>query len=85
MNQLRIKISLLFNLELAKNTILSCFFYFFLIIDSYFLISTIIAQIFNPIIELVNPIEIPITEVKAEMATHGVISEPKIRNRKCSM
>ena len=82
MNQLRIKISLLFSLELAKNTILSCFFYFFLIIDSYFLISTIIAQIFNPIIELVIPIEIPIKEVKAEMATHRVIVEPKIR--KCS-
>ena len=85
MNQLRIKISLLFNLELAKNIILSCFFYFFLIIDSYFLISTIIAQIFNPIIELVIPIEIPIKEVKAEMATHRVIEEPKIRKRKCSM
>ena len=51
------------------------FFFFFLIIDLYFLISTVIAQIFNPIAELVIPIRIPTTEAKAEMKIHPVIVE----------
>ena len=38
---------MLFNLDFAKNTILSRFFFFFLIIDLYFLIPTAISQIFN--------------------------------------
>ena len=49
---------MLFNLAYANNTILSCFFFFFLTIDLYFLIPAAIAQIFNPIVELVIPIEI---------------------------
>ena len=56
-------------------TILSCFFLFCFI----FLIATAIAQIFNPIAELVIPIRIPTKEAKAEMETHLVIVEPKIR------
>ena len=83
MNQdFKIKTSMLFNLNFAHNTILSCFF-FFLIIDLYFSIPAVIAQIFNPIAELVIPIGIPTKEAKAEMETHPVIVEAKIR--KCSI
>ena len=49
---------MLFNLDLAKNTILSCFFFSFLIMDLYFLIPEAIAQIFNPMEELVISIGI---------------------------
>ena len=66
---------MLFNLDFANKTILSCFFFFFLIIDFYFLIPAVIAQIFNPIAELVIPIGIPTKEAKAEMETHPVIAE----------
>ena len=47
---------MLFNLDFISSTILSCFFFFFLIIVLYFLIPGAIAQIFNPIAELVIPI-----------------------------
>ena len=51
---------MLFNLYFASNTILSCFFFFlFLIIDLYFLIPAVIAQIFNPVAELVISIGMP--------------------------
>ena len=59
------------------------YFFFFLIIDLYFLIPAAIAQIFNPIAELVIPIGIPIKEAKAESEMHPVIVEAKIR--KCSI
>ena len=62
---------MLFNLDFANNTILSCFF-FFLIIDLYFLIPAVTAQNFNPTAELVFPIGIPTKEEKAEMETHPV-------------
>ena len=58
-------------------------FYFFLIIDLCFLIPAVIAQIFNPIAELVISIGIPTKETKAEIEMHPVISENKIR--KCSV
>ena len=74
---------MLFNLDFASNTILSCFFFFFLIIDLYFLIPTVIAQIFNPIEELVIPIGIPTKEAKAEIETQPVIVQAK--TRKCSI
>ena len=80
---LEIKISMLFNFDLANNTISSCFFFFFLIIDLYFLIPAVIAQIFNPIAKLVIPIEIPTKEAKEEMETHPVIVEATIRT--CSI
>ena len=54
-------------------------FFFFLIIDLYYLIPAVIAQIFNPIAELVIPIGMPIKEAKAEMETHPVTVEAKIR------
>ena len=58
---------MLFNLDFANNTILSCFFFFFLIIDLYFLIPAVIVQIFNPTAELLIPIEKPIKETKTEI------------------
>ena len=72
---------MLFNLDFANNTILSCFF--FLIIDLYFLIPAAIAQIFNPIAELVILIGIPSKEAKAEIEILPVIAETK--TRKCSI
>ena len=76
MKDLEIKTSILFNLDFASNTILSCFFFFFfLFIDLYFLILVVIAQIVNPIAELVIPIGIPTEEAKAEMETHPIIVE----------
>ena len=74
---------MLFNLDFANNTILSCFFFFFLTIDLYFIIPAAIAQIYNPIAELIIPIGIPIKEAKAENEIHPVIVEAKIR--KCSI
>ena len=71
---------MLFNLDFADNTILSFFFFFFLIIDLYFLIPAAIAQVFNLISELVIPIGIPNKEAKAEIETHPVIVEAKMRN-----
>ena len=47
---------MLFNLDFANKTILSCLFFFFLIIDLFFLIAAVNAQIFNPIAESVIPI-----------------------------
>ena len=76
---LEIKTSKLFNLSFANNTIFSCFFFFFLIIDLYFLIPAAIAQILNPIAELLIPIGIPSKEAKAEIQINPVTTEAKIR------
>ena len=70
---------MLFNLDFTNNAILSCFFLFFIIIDLCFLISAVIAKIFNPIAELITPIETPVKEAKAEMETDSVNVETKIR------
>ena len=53
------------------------FYFVFLIIDLYFLTPAAIAQTFNPIAELVIPIEISRKEAKAEI--HLVIVEAKIK------
>ena len=74
---------MLFNLDFASSTVLSCFFFFFLKTYLHFLILAVLAQFFNPIAELVIPIGIPIKEAEAEMETHPVIVEAKIR--KCSI
>ena len=66
---------MLFNLNFASKTILSCFFFFSLIIDFYFLIPAVIAQFFNPVVELVISIGIPTKEAKAKIETHLVIVE----------
>ena len=70
---------MIFNLEFANSTILSCFFFFFLIINLYFLIPAVIAQIFNLIAKTYNSYRIPTIEAKAEMEANPVIVEPKIR------
>ena len=62
-----IKTSILFDFDFANSTILSCFFIYFLVIDLYFLIPVVIAQIFDHIAELVIPIGIPTKEAKAEI------------------
>ena len=80
---LEIKTSLLFNSDFGNNTILSCFFFYFWIIDLFFLIPAITVQIFNHVAGLVNPIGIPSKEAKAEIETHPIIVEAKIR--KCSI
>ena len=70
---------MLFNFHFADNTISSCFFLFFLIIDLYFLIVAVITQIFYSAAELVIPIGIPTKEAKAEIETHPVIAETETR------
>ena len=76
---LEIKTSMLFNLDFANSTFLSCFFYFFLIIDLDILIPAASAHIFNPIAELVIPVGIPKKESKAEAEMHPLTAETKIR------
>ena len=49
---LKIKTSILFNLVFTNYAVLSWLFFFFLIIDWYFLITAVIIQISNPAIEL---------------------------------
>ena len=70
---------MLFKLAFANNTIFSCFSFFFLIIDLYFIIPKVIAQIFNPSAELAIPIGIPAKEAREERAIHRKIAEIKIR------
>ena len=55
-----------------------CAFSFFRIIDLYFLINAIIAQISIPTAELVIPTGIPTKVAKAEMGTCPVFLEAKI-------
>ena len=69
---------MIFYFVFAINTILPCFFHFFLIIDLYFLIPTIIPKIFNPTAKLVFPIRTPTKEAKAEIKTHPVTAEAQI-------
>ena len=69
---------MLFNLNFANNAILSCFFYFFLIIDLYVLIPAVITQFYNPIAELEIPIGVATKEAKIEMETNPVTVEIKI-------
>ena len=59
------------------------FFFFFLIIDLYYLIPEIITQIFNRYCELAIPIGMPNKKAKAEMEIYPVTVEIKII--KCSI
>ena len=63
----------------ANNTILSCFFLFFLIINLYFLIPAVNAQIFNPNAKLEMPTGTPTNEANAEIETYPLTAETKIR------
>ena len=49
---------MVFSSVLTNNTILSCLFFLLLVIDLYFLIPAVIAQIVNPSAELLIPIGI---------------------------
>ena len=57
--------------------------FFFLIIDLYFLIHGVIAQICNSITDLEIPIGIPSKKGNAEIEIHLAAAETKIR--KCSI
>ena len=72
------KTSTLFSLFFSSNSILYLFFFIFLILDWYFLITAVIAQIFVPIAELAIPTEILTKEAKAEMKKHPVTIQAKI-------
>ena len=74
---------MLFNLDFAYDDILSYFFFFSLIINSYLLISAVTTQIFYPFAELVIPIGIPTEKAKEDIETHPVTIEINIS--KCSM
>ena len=71
------KLRLLYNVDFANNITLSCFFFFFLIIDLCFLIPAATEQIFNPVTGLIIPIGILSQEAKAEIEMHPVIIEAK--------
>ena len=59
----------------------SYFFFFFLIVYLYFLILAIIAQIFNPIAELIIPLKMLNKEAKSETEMHTVTAKTKVRKR----
>ena len=69
---------MVFDLSVANNTILSCFFPFFLTIDLYYFIPAAITQIFSPIAERVILTGISTKEAKTHIKTHPVIAESKI-------
>ena len=73
---LEIRTLIVFDFVFANNTI--AFFFFFLITDLYFLIHAVIAQIFNPTVELIVLIKMPTKEAKAEIETHPLIGEVKM-------
>ena len=68
---------MLHNLVISNHAILSCFFFFFLIVGLYFLIPAVIAQIFNLIAELVISKGISSKEAKAEREIHPVTKKAK--------
>ena len=61
----------------ANNSNLSWFFLIFLIIDSNFLISKVIKQIFNPNTDYVTPIGIPSQEKTAETEKYSRTADAK--------
>ena len=73
---------MLFNLDFANNTVLSCFvffcYYLFIIINLRFLIPAVIAKISNHIAEVEIRIEISSKKAKAEIEMHPVTSTTKI-------
>ena len=74
---LEIRTSIVFNLSFPKNTIFLCFFFFF-IIDFYFFIPAVIAQIFIPTAELEITTVTQANEVNAEIKTQPVTFEARI-------
>ena len=76
---LGIKTSIVFTLVFANNTILSWFSLFFLTTDLYFLVPAVNGQIFYPNAELVMLTETPTNEANANIETHSLTAESKIR------
>ena len=76
---LDIRTSIVPNLAFPSNTILSCFFLFFLIIYSKLLIPAVIAQISNPTAEIEIPIGTSCNEANAEIETQPLTAETKAR------
>ena len=74
---------MLFNLIFTNITILSGFVLFFLIIDLYFLIFAVIAQVFISTAKLVILVGIPTKEAKVIIEIYPVITETK--TSKCSV
>ena len=74
---------MIFCLGFASNTIISCVFFFFLIIDLYFLIFAVVTEIFIFIAELAIPTGMPTKEGTEEIETHPVNVEAKIS--RCSV
>ena len=79
MNQLEINTSTLFSLVFANNTILSCSFFFFLIINLQFLIAAVTTQIFILTTEIALPTGIPTKEVKAGMKSYHIKLKWKLK------
>ena len=63
---LEIKTAMIFNLGFVNDPVLLCLFFFFLIIDLYFLLTAVTTQIFNLIAELIIPMRIKTKEAKAK-------------------
>ena len=64
---LEFRTSIAFSLVFPNNTILSCLFFFFLIIDLWFSIPAVIAQIFIPTAEFAIPTGTQTNEPNAEI------------------
>ena len=77
---LKFKTSIVSNLNFPNSTILSCFLFFSLIIDLHFLISAVIARIFNLTAERVMGTGSQTNEANAEIETWLVNVEAKTRN-----
>ena len=75
---LEIRTSMIFNLSFPNNTILSYVFFFFFIIDLYFLIPAVIAQMFILTPKLVIPTGVQNNEANAENETQPVTVEARI-------
>ena len=69
--------SIIFNLSFLNSTILSCFFFFLLMVDLYFLIPEMFAQMFYPTTELVIQTETQINGVNTETETQSVTTEAR--------
>ena len=68
---------IVFNFALAKTTILSCFFFFFLIINLYVLVSAVNVQIFISTEKLVIATGTPTNEANPETETQPLTAEQK--------
>ena len=70
---------MLFSLDFAGNTILTCLFFCFLFADLCLLIPAVIAQFVKLIAKLAMTTGIPIKEAKEEMDSHQVTVETKLK------